>query len=108
MIMNRGKEKWKRKGEERRVDEDFILLFAKGLFILLLWLTVPTFCICYVLGGIDAREVFFSYLLSSSILRVYKQHVIGGRDKECLPFLIECHVAIQRFSNIFIPFLSYS
>lgn len=28
--MTRGKEKWKRKGEERRVDEDFVFLFVKG------------------------------------------------------------------------------
>lgn len=64
MIMNR-KEKWKRKGEEWRVDEDFIFLFAKGLFILLLWLTVPLPLVyVYVLGGIDTREVFFSFLLS--------------------------------------------
>lgn len=84
--------------EGRRVaDEDFIFLFAKGLFILLFWLTVPTSCICCVLGGIDTCEVsslLSSPLLSSSILRVYKQHVIDGRDKECLPFLMECHVAI--------------
>lgn len=32
--MNNRKEKWKRKGEERRVDEDSIFLFAKGLVIL--------------------------------------------------------------------------
>lgn len=47
--MNRGKEKWRRKGEEWKVDENFIFLFAKGLFILLLWLTVPTFCTLYIL-----------------------------------------------------------
>lgn len=90
MIMNRGKENWKRKGEEWKLDKDFIFLFAKGLIILLFWLTVPlplVYCICYVLGGIDTREVFFSLLPSSSILRVYKQHVIDGRDKECLPVL---------------------
>lgn len=47
--MNRGKEKWKWKGEERRVDEDFMFLFAKGLFILLLWLTVPLVFVVYLL-----------------------------------------------------------
>lgn len=31
--MNRGEEKWRRKGEELKVDEDSIFLFAKGLFI---------------------------------------------------------------------------
>lgn len=79
--------------EGRRVEsrEDFIFLFAKGLFILLLWLTVHS-CICMYLEALTL--VKFSSLLSSSILRVYKQHVIDRRDKECLPFLIECYVAI--------------
>lgn len=39
-------------------------------------------------------SLFSPPLLSSSILRVYKQHVIDGQDKECLHFLMECHVAI--------------
>lgn len=68
MITNRGKEKWKGKGEGRRVDKDFIFLFAKGLFILLLWLTVPTSCICCVvyLEGlilVEFSSLFFYPLL---------------------------------------------
>lgn len=52
MIMNRGKEKWKRKSEERRAErgEDFIFLFAKGLFILLFWLTVSLVYVVYLEG----------------------------------------------------------
>lgn len=64
-------EQRKRKMEEegRRVaDEDFIFLFVKGLFILLLWLTVPTSCIYYVMYLEGLILVKFSSLFSPPLL----------------------------------------
>lgn len=47
-------------GRRAKSVEDCIFLFAKDLIILLLWLTVLTFCICYVmyLEGLILVEFF--------------------------------------------------
>lgn len=93
------KQRKRKNGRGRAKSEEyrrFHFLVCEGFVysFILADCTYLLYMLCYVLGGSDTREVFFSLLPSSSILRVYKQHVIDGRDKECLPVLNVTYVAV--------------
>lgn len=113
MILNRGKEKKIGSGRAKSrkwMKIPFSCLRRVCLFFTLADCTYLLYMLCCVMYLeevilVKFYSLIFSLLLSSSILpssilRVYKQHVIDGRDKECLPFSYAmscCYITILQY-----------